>query len=97
MTQHQRAPRNLVLQSIETAEGDRCVDIFERPDGSFGLEGYRRDAEDTSGWFRVTQFADHRFESEAEAIEAAGRIFPWARSAAEPEDPAPNIHPGTPA
>ena len=69
--------RNLVLQSIETPDGDRCVDIFRRSDGSFGFEGYRRDAEDTSGWFRVTQFGGQRYESEAAARHAAARIFPW--------------------
>ena len=72
--------RNLVLRSIETAEGDRCVDIFRRGSGSFGFEGYRRDAEDTSGWFRVTQFGCQRYDSEAAAIDAAGRVFPWLRA-----------------
>ena len=28
----------LVLESIENAEHDRCVDLFRRPDGSFGFE-----------------------------------------------------------
>ena len=69
--------RNLVIQSIETADGDRCVDIFVRPDGSFGFEGYRRDKEDTSGWFPVTQFGDQRFSTLADALETASRHFPW--------------------
>lgn len=66
-----------MLQSIETADGDRCVDIFQRGDGSFGFEGYRRDAEDTGGWFRVTQFGEQRYHSEADATSAARRMFPW--------------------
>ena len=70
--------RNLVLQSIETSDGDRCVDIFQRSDGSYGFEGYRRDAEDTSGWFRVTQFGEQRYDSEPGALKAAIRVFPWA-------------------
>lgn len=69
--------RRLVLRSVETADGDRCVDIFRRADGSFGFEGYRRDAEDTSGWFRVTQFGEQRFETESAAVDAAQRVFPW--------------------
>ncbi|MFT7577637.1 MAG: hypothetical protein ACI9XZ_004040 [Alphaproteobacteria bacterium] len=69
--------RDLVLQSIETADGDRCVDIFRRGDGSFGFEGYRWDAEDTSGWFRVTQFGEQRYDSEAETVTAARGVFPW--------------------
>lgn len=72
--------RQLVLHSIETADGDRCVDIFRRSDGSYGFEGYRRDAEDTSGWFRVTQFGDQRYDGEAAAMAAAQRVFPWLTS-----------------
>lgn len=69
--------RNLVLRSIETPDGDRCVDIFRRADGSFGFEGYRRDAEDTSGWFRVTSYGEQTYADEATAMAAAARIFPW--------------------
>ncbi|HEY2564091.1 MAG TPA: hypothetical protein VGI44_10300, partial [Acidimicrobiales bacterium] len=28
---------------------DRCVDIFSRPDGTFGFEEFRRDPEDMGG------------------------------------------------
>ncbi len=45
--------KNRVLRSIETQEGERCVDFFIRPDGSFGFEEYRRDAEDRRGWFPI--------------------------------------------
>src|SRR6266403_513923 len=38
-----------VLASRENAEGNRCVDIFRRDDGSFGFEEYRRDPEDRGG------------------------------------------------
>lgn len=69
--------RRLVLRSVETADGDRCVDIFRRADGSYGFEGYRRDAEDTGGWFRVTQFGEQRYSSESAAVGAAQRVFPW--------------------
>jgi hypothetical protein len=69
--------RNLVLQSIETPQGDRCVDIFQRADGSFGFEGYRRDPEDRRGWFPISRFGEQRFDSEAAARLASARIFPW--------------------
>ena len=69
--------RKLVLQSIETADGDRCVDIFRRGDGSYGFEGYRRDAEDTSGWYRVARFDAQCFDSETAARTAAQMAFPW--------------------
>lgn len=67
------------MRSIETSEGDRCVDIFRRGDGSFGFEGYRRDAEDTNGWSQVTHFGEQRYDTEAAAISAARRMFPWLR------------------
>jgi len=77
MSQTRRRP--LVLRSFETPDGDRCVDIFQRTDGSFGFEGYRRDAEDPSGWYPVSNFADQRYDSQNGAREAAGRVFPWSR------------------
>ncbi len=36
----------LVFISIENFEHDRCVDLFSRPDGSYGFEEFRRDVED---------------------------------------------------
>ena len=33
----------VVVDSIENFERDRCVDIFRRPDGSYGFEEFRRD------------------------------------------------------
>lgn len=35
--------RNKVLRSVETPDGDRCVDIFRRPDGTFGFAVFRRE------------------------------------------------------
>jgi hypothetical protein len=35
-----------VLASIETDDGLRCVDLFRRPDGTFGYQEFRRDPED---------------------------------------------------
>lgn len=36
----------LVLTSIETPDRQRCVDLFQRQDGTFGFEELRRDPED---------------------------------------------------
>ena len=47
------AHANKVSRSIETGDGGRCVDIFVRPDGSWGFEEYRRDVEDARGWFPI--------------------------------------------
>jgi hypothetical protein len=43
------AHANRVLRSIETDDAARCVDLFVRPDGTFGFEEYRRDIEDGRG------------------------------------------------
>ena len=69
--------RNRVLRSIETDHGARCVDIFLRPDGSFGFEEYRLDGEDLRGWFPIGHHADGRQDSEAGAIAAARLAVPW--------------------
>jgi len=66
-----------VLHSFETPDGAQCVDLFRRPDGSFGFETYRRDAEDGRGWFPTAQFSLKIYPSESEALAAARAIVPW--------------------
>ena len=70
--------RNTVLRSINDAEGLRCVDIFERPDGSFGFDEFRRDAE-RPGWYSIAYQGERRFESAEDALAAALRATPWLR------------------
>src|SRR4051812_7314670 len=41
---HDQGPAVEVLHSEEDTEGARCVDIFVRPDGSFGFKEFRADA-----------------------------------------------------
>lgn len=73
-----RATRDwTVLDSIETDEGDRCVDLFARPDGSYGFEAFRRDPEDGGLWTPVEHFAALRYETEAAARAAAKEAVPW--------------------
>ena len=40
----------LVFSSVENLEHDRCVDLFSRPDATFGFEEFRRDVEDRGDW-----------------------------------------------
>ncbi|MHA1164087.1 MAG: hypothetical protein ACTSP0_00680 [Alphaproteobacteria bacterium] len=75
------ASKNRVLRSIETVDGMRCVDFFIRPDGSFGFEEYRRDTEDTRGWFPIGFHAEKVFVSENEAEENALKAVSWLRGA----------------
>lgn len=76
------ARHGLVLRSVNDETADRCVDVFQRPDGSFGFEEYRRDVEDGRGWFAIGGHARRRFAAEAEALEAALLSVPWLRAAA---------------
>ena len=67
----------VVLSSIETFDGDRCVDIFERADGTFGFDEFRRDPETETGWFRIGYFEGDVFASRIKAIEAAKQRVVW--------------------
>ena len=59
-------------------EGEmRCVDIFCRPDGTFGFEEYRRDVEDGRGWFAVGGHAERVFDSASSALTHAKVSVPW--------------------
>lgn len=71
------AHENKVVRSIETPEGSRCVDIFRRPDASFGFEEYRRDTEDGYGWFPTGFYANGLYETEAAALERALATVAW--------------------
>ena len=66
-----------VLASHPTFEGDRCVDVFWRPNGSFGFEEFRRDPEDMGTWTPVAYFSGRAFTTEDEARAAAKHAVPW--------------------
>lgn len=67
----------LVLASRQTFEADRCVDIFKRPEDTFGSEEFRRDPEDMGVWTPVRYFSGREYPTEAEAIAAACESVPW--------------------
>jgi hypothetical protein len=67
----------LVLASHQTADASRCVDIFSRPDGTFGFEEFRRDPEDMGAWTPISYFSGREYPTEAGAIEAARQSVPW--------------------
>ncbi len=71
------AHEHTVIHSFETPDGQQCVDLFRRPDGSYGFETYRRDAEDARGWFATSNYSRHSFPSEAAAQKAAVSRVPW--------------------
>jgi hypothetical protein len=67
----------MVLASHQTGEGDRCVDTFSRPDGTFGFEEFRRDPEDMGAWTPVSYFSVREYSTEDEAVTEAIRLVPW--------------------
>jgi hypothetical protein len=67
----------MVLASHQTLEGNRCVDIFGRPEGTFGFEEFRRDPEDMGAWTPVSYFSGREYPTEAEAIDAACQSVRW--------------------
>lgn len=68
-----------VLASRENPTADRCVDIFLRPDGSYGFEEYRRDPEDAGAWTPVAFHAYRVFATRAQVEDAATGAIAWLR------------------
>jgi hypothetical protein len=66
-----------VLSSIQTFGGDRCVDIFTRPNGTFGYEEFRKDPEDQGIWTPLQYFSAREFLSQDDAMHAAKRNVAW--------------------
>ena len=66
-----------VFVSVENPEHDRCVDIFSRPDGTFGFEEFRRDVEDGGLWTPVQYYSSVSYVSSAVALDTAARLVPW--------------------
>ena len=67
-----------VLASHQTDEGvNRCVDLFSRPDGTFGFEEFRRDPEDMGGYTPVSYFSGAEYPTHAAALNAARRLVAW--------------------
>lgn len=71
------AHENQVLRSIETPDGTQCVDIFRRPDGSYGFESFRRDPETGHGWFPTSNFSSLTFANQEDAATEAYKRIPW--------------------
>ena len=65
------------MQSINAADGSLCVDVFLRPDGSFGFDEFRRDPEDPRGWYSIGHYGDEVFATADDAKAAANRNVAW--------------------
>jgi hypothetical protein len=71
-------PNTSVIIHSFNMDGDvRCVDVFRRPDGTFGFEEYRRDPEDGRGWFPIGAYSSRSFGSASDAVENAKWSVRW--------------------
>ena len=70
-------PSWVVLESLENGEHDRCVDLFRRPDGTWGFEEFRRDVEDAGAWTPVAYYSARSFPARQAAFAAATRAVAW--------------------
>lgn len=75
--QSEMAHKNKVMQSINAPDGITCVDLFRRPDGSYGFDHFRRDPEDPRGWYSIGHHAGNVYASQAEAHAEALQRVPW--------------------
>jgi hypothetical protein len=71
----------IVFDSIENRQRDRCVDLFRRPDGSFGFEEFRRDVEDAGNWTPVAYYSGATYSSKDAALGAAVKAVVWLAGA----------------
>ena len=72
-----------VFESLENLEHDRCVDLFKRPDDSFGFEEFRRDVEDGGIWTQTGNYSMLTFASRDSALSAAKEAVRWMQVASE--------------
>jgi hypothetical protein len=77
------AQKNLVVHSFNLDGETRCVDIFRRPDGTYGFEEYRREPEDGRGWFAIGTYSSRSFDTESDAVANARASIRWLASAIE--------------
>lgn len=73
------AHANRVLRSINLPGELICVDIFQRPDGSYGFDEFRRDPEDARGWYSIGHHGHRQFASEADTVTAAQAVVLWLK------------------
>ena len=66
-----------MFASLEDTDHTRCVDLFRRPDASFGFEEFRRDVEDQGAWTPVAHYSGAAFPSREAAEDAALGTVGW--------------------
>jgi hypothetical protein len=76
------AHENKVIRSVNLSTEMVCVDVFQRPDGSFGFDEFRRDPEDGArGWYSIGHYGDARYDTADAAWSQAVHQVHWLASA----------------
>jgi len=73
--------KNTVIRSINLDGECICVDIFQRSDGSFGFDEFRRDPEDPDGWYNIGHYSQLAFDSGDQALASAEKSVAWLSDA----------------
>ena len=71
------AHKNKVIRSVNLDGEHICVDVFLRPDRSYGFDEFRRDPEDPNGWYSLGYHGHRTFETADEAKQAAEVEVHW--------------------
>ncbi len=79
------AHENQVVRSINLEGETICVDVFLRPDGTYGFEEFRRDPEDGRGWYPIGHHGAGIWQSQDTALAAACDAVHWLRDALNAE------------
>ncbi|HXY99818.1 MAG TPA: hypothetical protein VEI03_07440 [Stellaceae bacterium] len=67
----------IVVASLEDFDRFRCIDVLQRPDGTFFFNEYRRDPEDAGRWTLIGDYSDRRYSTQDEALAGAESSFGW--------------------
>ena len=68
-----------VVLSVNHDGATICIDVFQRCDGTFGFEEYRRDPEDNTGWFAIGHHAHKIFTDIDSTKNAAIQQVDWLK------------------
>ena len=75
------AHKNKVLLSVNLDGEFVCVDLFVRPDGTYGYGQFRRDPEDGRGWYPIGHDGAAAFTSYDAALADALATIHWLADA----------------
>ena len=67
----------LVVASLETEDGFRCIDIVRGPDNLYFWDEWRRDPEDPSGWHNTGRQSVGHFATAEDARRDAAQNTDW--------------------